>query len=141
MKCSSIFPTGRRRIRARFPDITEAPADGESHQASRPDWRSEIRATGLIFIKAPSVAAMQAVSRRMVAARESMPRYCFHFQNGPFRLEDGTGEVFPDDSLALQHARRIARELAEGGEPANSAIIVTDGDLQLFEVRLPENDE
>ena len=33
-----------------------------------------------------------------------------------------------------------ALELARGGEPMHTTIIVTDGDWQLFEVRLPEHD-
>jgi hypothetical protein len=68
-----------------------------------------------------------------------MPRYYFHFQDGSSRFEDGIGEVFPDASSALHHARRIALELARGGEPTNTAIIVTNGDRQLFEVQLPEH--
>jgi hypothetical protein len=67
-----------------------------------------------------------------------MPRYYFHFQDGSSRFEDGNGEVFPDASLALRQARQIALELARGGEPTNTAIIVTDGDRQLFEVQLPK---
>jgi hypothetical protein len=68
-----------------------------------------------------------------------MPRYFFHFQDGSSRFEDGTGEVFPDASSALRQAKRIALELAQGGKPTNTASIVTDGNRQLFEVRLPEH--
>jgi hypothetical protein len=68
-----------------------------------------------------------------------MPRYYFHFQDGSSRFEDGIGEVFPDASSALRQARRIAVELARGGEPMHTTVIVTDGDRQLFEVRLPEH--
>ena len=68
-----------------------------------------------------------------------MPRYYFHFHDGSSSFEDEIGEVFANAGAALRQARRIALELARGGEPANAAIIVTDGDLQLFEVRLPEH--
>jgi hypothetical protein len=44
-----------------------------------------------------------------------------------------------DASIALQHARRIALELARGGESANALIIVAEGDRQLFEVPLSEH--
>jgi hypothetical protein len=67
-----------------------------------------------------------------------MPRYYFHFRDGSSSFEDGTGEVFADAAAALQQARRIALELARGGEPATAAIIVTDGNLPLFEVRQSE---
>jgi hypothetical protein len=68
-----------------------------------------------------------------------MPRYHFHFQAGTSTFRDEVGDVFADESLALQHARRIALELARGGEPANAAIIVTEGgDRQLFEVPLSD---
>jgi hypothetical protein len=70
-----------------------------------------------------------------------MPRYYFHFHDGSSSFEDGVGDVFTDSSAALRHARRIALELARGGEPANAAIIVTDGDRQLFEIRLPEHSD
>ena len=68
-----------------------------------------------------------------------MPRYYFHFHDGSSSFEDEIGEVFANAGAALRQARRIALELARGGEPPNAAIIVTDGDLQLFEVRLPEH--
>jgi uncharacterized protein DUF6894 len=68
-----------------------------------------------------------------------MPRYYFHFHDGSSSFDDETGEVFADPAAALRQARRIALELARGGEGANAAIIVTDGDLRLFEVRLPEH--
>lgn len=67
-----------------------------------------------------------------------MPRYYFHFHDGSTNFEDGVGDVFTDSSAALSHARQIALELARGGEPAHAAIIVTDGDRQLFEIRLPK---
>jgi hypothetical protein len=47
--------------------------------------------------------------------------------------------VFADASLALQHAKRVALELLQGGEPTNASIIVAEGDRQLFEVPLSEH--
>ena len=67
-----------------------------------------------------------------------MPRYYFHYRDGSSILEDDVGEVFANASLALQHARKIALELARGGEPTNAAIIVAEGDQQLFEVPLSQ---
>jgi hypothetical protein len=46
--------------------------------------------------------------------------------------------VFADASLAMQHATKIARELARGGEPTNAAIVVFEGGQHLFEVPLGE---
>jgi hypothetical protein len=65
-----------------------------------------------------------------------MPRYYFHYRDGSSIFEDSLGEVFADASLAMQHARKIARELARGGEPTNAAIVVVEGGQQLFEVAL-----
>ena len=67
-----------------------------------------------------------------------MPRYYFHYKDGPTLFEDEAGEVLGDATQALQHAKRIALELTQGGEPAHTAIIVTDGDHQLFTVPLSE---
>jgi hypothetical protein len=67
-----------------------------------------------------------------------MPRYYFHYRDGSSILEDDVGEVFANASLALQHARKIALELARGGEPTNAAIIVAGGDQHLFEVLLSQ---
>ena len=54
-------------------------------------------------------------------------------------FEDDVGEVFADASLAVQHARKIGRELARGGEPSNAAIVVVvEGGQHLFEVSLGE---
>jgi hypothetical protein len=53
-----------------------------------------------------------------------MPRYYFHFRAGSSTLKDEVGEVLADASTALQHARRIALELARGGESTNASIIV-----------------
>ena len=69
-----------------------------------------------------------------------MPRYHFHFRAESSTFRDEVGEVFADTSLALQHAKRNALELARGGEPANAAIIVTEGNRQLFEVPLSEHE-
>jgi hypothetical protein len=44
-----------------------------------------------------------------------MPRYHFHFRAESSTFRDEVGEVFADISLALQHAKRIALELARGG--------------------------
>ncbi|MGZ5876730.1 MAG: DUF6894 family protein [Bradyrhizobium sp.] len=45
-----------------------------------------------------------------------MPRYYFHFRSGSSLFMDEVGQVFADASLARQHARQIALELARGGE-------------------------
>jgi hypothetical protein len=70
-----------------------------------------------------------------------MPHYYFHYRDGSSIFEDNVGEVFADASLAMQHARKIARELARGGEPANAAIVVVEGGQQLFEVALGAEDD
>jgi hypothetical protein len=44
-------------------------------------------------------------------------------------------------SMAMQHATKIARELAQGGEPPNAAIVVVEGGQPLFEVTLGEQDD
>jgi hypothetical protein len=67
-----------------------------------------------------------------------MPRYYFHYRDGSSIFEDDVGETFADASLARQHARKIALELARGGEPINAAILVTEGGQHLFEVPLSE---
>jgi hypothetical protein len=67
-----------------------------------------------------------------------MPRYYFHYRDGSSIFEDVVGEVFADASLARQHATKIARELARGGEPTNAAIVVVEGGQHLFEVPLGE---
>jgi hypothetical protein len=68
-----------------------------------------------------------------------MPRYYFHYRDGSSSIfEDDFGEVFADASLAMQHATKIARELARGGEPTNAAIVVVEGSKHLFEVPLGE---
>ncbi len=67
-----------------------------------------------------------------------MPRYYFHYRDGSSIFEDYVGEVFADASLAMQHARKIARELARGGEPINAAIVVVEAGQHLFEVPLGE---
>jgi hypothetical protein len=66
-----------------------------------------------------------------------MPRYYFHFWET--LSEDDKGEVFADAEAAHAHAKRIARELADGGESRNGRIIVTEGDSDrlLFEVPVP----
>jgi hypothetical protein len=69
-----------------------------------------------------------------------MPRYYFHFRAASSMTNDEVGEEFADASLALQHARRIALELVQGGESAKASIIVVEGDRQLFEVPLSGHD-
>src|ERR1700730_10772882 len=73
-----------------------------------------------------------------IRSREPMPRYYFHYRDGSSIFEDDVGEVFADASLARQHARKIALELARGGEPTNAAILVIEGSQHLFEVPLSE---
>jgi hypothetical protein len=67
-----------------------------------------------------------------------MPHYYFHYRDGSSMFEDDVGEVFADASLAMQHATKIARELARGGEPTNAAIAVVEGGRNLFEVPLDD---
>lgn len=66
-----------------------------------------------------------------------MPRYYFHFRETLFR--DDQGEVLADADAARAHARRIALELAQGGESKCAMIVVTEGknDRPLFEVPIP----
>jgi hypothetical protein len=63
-----------------------------------------------------------------------MARYYFHFRNG-ILFEDDVGEEFSDASSALQHAKRVAHELAEDGR-SDSSVIVTKGGRPLFEIPL-----
>jgi hypothetical protein len=67
-----------------------------------------------------------------------MPHYYFHYRDGTSIFEDDVGEMFADASLAMQHAMKIARELARGGEPNNAAIVVVEDGRHLFEVPLAE---
>ena len=67
-----------------------------------------------------------------------MQRYYFHFRDGLSIFKDEVGEVFADAALALQHAEKIALELARGGEPTRASIIVAEGDRLLFEVPLSD---
>ena len=53
-------------------------------------------------------------------------------------FEDEVGEVCADASLAMQHATKVAGELARGGESINAAIVVVEGGQHLFEVPLGE---
>jgi hypothetical protein len=70
-----------------------------------------------------------------------MPRYYFHYRDGSATFADDVGEVFAENSLALQHATKLARELAQGGEPSDAAIVVVEGGQQLFEVALGAQDD
>jgi hypothetical protein len=67
-----------------------------------------------------------------------MPRYYFHYRVGSSIFEDDVGELLADASLAIQHATKIARELARGGEPTNAAIVVVESGQHFFEVPLGE---
>ncbi|SDS79080.1 DUF6894 family protein [Bradyrhizobium canariense] len=64
-----------------------------------------------------------------------MPCHYFHYRDGSSIFEDDVGEVFADASLAMQHATKIARELARNGEPTNAAIVVVEGSQHLSEVQ------
>lgn len=64
-----------------------------------------------------------------------MPRYYFHFKDGAL-FRDEEGEDLRDVELARCHARRLALELACGGERAG-CILVADGNDPLFTVPLP----
>lgn len=70
-----------------------------------------------------------------------MPRYYFHYQDGSSTVADNVGEEFADVSLARRHATKIARDLAQGGEPPNAAIVVIESGQPLFEVVLGEHDD
>jgi Domain of unknown function (DUF6894) len=70
-----------------------------------------------------------------------VPRYYFHYRDGSSTFADDVGEVFADVCLARQHATKIARELAQGGEPPNAAIVVVEDGQPLFEVALGEQDD
>jgi hypothetical protein len=67
-----------------------------------------------------------------------MTRYYFHFRAASSLVKDEIGEIFADASSALQHARKIAQELMQGGEPAGGSIIVAEGGRDLFEVPLSD---
>lgn len=64
-----------------------------------------------------------------------MPRYYFHFKDGTL-FPDEEGEDLRDVELARCHARRLALELATGGERAGCIVVADDRD-QLFAVPLP----
>ncbi|MBR1219868.1 hypothetical protein JQ557_17805 [Bradyrhizobium sp. U87765 SZCCT0131] len=64
-----------------------------------------------------------------------MPRYYFHFKDGTL-FRDEEGEDLRDVELARCHARRLALELASGGERAG-CIEVADDSARLFAVPLP----
>jgi hypothetical protein len=85
-----------------------------------------------------SYAVYFLVTGRSIRSWEPMPRYYFHYRDGSSIFEDYVGEVFADASLAMQHATKIARELARGGEPISAAIVVVEGGQHLFEVPLGE---
>jgi hypothetical protein len=40
-----------------------------------------------------------------------MPRYFFHLRDGGAKIRDADGATFKDESAAVDHARRIAKEL------------------------------
>ena len=64
-----------------------------------------------------------------------MSRYFFHFRDGAWRV-DSDGQELTDVEAARLEACEIARQLAESGEPASAAIVVSDGRQTLFEVGL-----
>jgi hypothetical protein len=69
-----------------------------------------------------------------------VPRYFFHFRDGSWTV-DPDGQELTDVEAARLEAQRIARELAQGGEPATAAIVVMDGHQTLFEVSLSPSNE
>jgi hypothetical protein len=76
---------------------------------------------------------------RMFRLGPGSPCRIIIFTSGPDHRYSRTKSARYLRMTALQQARRIALELARGGEPMNSAIIVTADDRQLFEVPLSEN--
>jgi hypothetical protein len=64
-----------------------------------------------------------------------MPRYYFHYRNGDL-FKDDQGEELPDLDAARRHARRVAVELAQGGEPQSASVVVAEADQTLFVVEL-----
>ncbi|MGO4715070.1 DUF6894 family protein [Bradyrhizobium sp. 2TAF24] len=64
-----------------------------------------------------------------------MPRYFFHFKDGSL-FKDEEGEDLRDIELARCHARRLALELASGGERGGCIVVADDTD-PLFAVPLP----
>ena len=66
-----------------------------------------------------------------------MPRFYFHFRDAK-TIKDDLGEDFADIHAAGEHARRMARELADEPHGSGAAIIVSDGLQELFEIALAE---
>ncbi len=64
-----------------------------------------------------------------------MPRYYFHYRNGGL-YQDEFGEELPDLNAARRHARRVALELAQGGEPEGASVVVAEGGRTLFVMEL-----
>jgi hypothetical protein len=70
-------------------------------------------------------------------SNQHFSKFFFHFSaNRKARriIEDHNGQELPDIEAAREEARRIARELAQGGEVAPASIVVTDGEHILFEI-------
>ena len=50
-----------------------------------------------------------------------MPRFFFHLLDGSTRLDDCDGEAFPTVQDAMEHARRLADEIARNAPPSATA--------------------
>jgi hypothetical protein len=66
-----------------------------------------------------------------------MPRFYFHFHDAK-TIEDDLGEDFADMHAAVEHARRMARELASEPHGSGAALVVADGHHELLEVALAD---
>jgi hypothetical protein len=66
-----------------------------------------------------------------------MPRFYFHFRDAKL-IRDDSGEELPDIDAAGGHARRMATELSDEVRGSNAAIIVSDGQQDLFEISLSD---
>jgi hypothetical protein len=70
-----------------------------------------------------------------------MPRYYFHYRNGDL-FKDEFGEELPDLDAACRHARKVAVELAQGGEPSGVVVAAEGRTLfiaELFSERPPQD--
>lgn len=54
-------------------------------------------------------------------------RYFFHIVDKYGLSPDGTGCEYPDQDAAIQHARRMAAELAKAGEFFRSSFVLVAG--------------
>jgi hypothetical protein len=86
-----------------------------------------------------SVAHRNCLRRRIQFDLAAHATLLFSFSGWVIDIfKDEVGEVFSDAALALQHAKKIALELARRGKPARASITVAEGDRQLFEVPLSD---